>query len=129
MGLRKPGGTAKWVPRLPRPATPGPGRQTRRVVVQWSCRVRSCESRGRSRAGCARNIGLAGRGRQIPHVLPDQPVATAAGGSTIWRLLMSTTLLADRVRPARPAMQKWMCLGALGIAGLALLLCLLDLIV
>ena len=26
-------------------------------------------------------------------------------------------------------MQKWMCLGAIGIAGLALLLCLLDLIV
>jgi hypothetical protein len=26
-------------------------------------------------------------------------------------------------------MQKWMCLGAMGIAGLALLLCLLDLIV
>jgi hypothetical protein len=31
------------------------------------------------------------------------------------------------VRPARPAMQKWMCLGAIGVAGLALLLCALDL--
>src|SRR3954469_479636 len=40
---------------------------------------------------------------------------------------LSTNLLADRLRPARPAMQKWMCLGAIGIAGLALLLCALDL--
>jgi hypothetical protein len=32
------------------------------------------------------------------------------------------------VRPARPAMQKWMCLGAIGVAGLALLLCALDLV-
>ena len=31
------------------------------------------------------------------------------------------------VRPARPPMQKWMCLGAIGVAGLALLLCALDL--
>jgi hypothetical protein len=32
-----------------------------------------------------------------------------------------------RVRPARPMMQKWMCLGAIAVAGLALLLCALDL--
>jgi hypothetical protein len=33
----------------------------------------------------------------------------------------------NRVRPTRPTMQKWMCLGAIGVAGLALLLCALDL--
>lgn len=49
--------------------------------------------------------------------------------------MMSATILepavqprAVRIRPARPTMQKWMCLGAIIVAGLALLLCVLDII-
>jgi hypothetical protein len=39
------------------------------------------------------------------------------------RMNPSVTLL---LRPARPMMQKWMCLGGLIVAGLTLLLCILD---
>lgn len=59
------------------------------------------------------------------HLLHDDAVATGGFTSTIPVII--AIALNDRLRPERPTMQKWMCLGAVGVAGLALLLCLLDL--